>query len=50
MKKKNEKKERRFGFCNILRELNMEVLEFGIALMLDFDVFPHCSYISFGSF
>jgi len=39
---KNEKKEKRFGFCNIVRELNMEVLEFGIAFMLDFDVFPNC--------
>jgi len=30
--------------------MNLEVLQFGIAFMLDFDVFRHCSSISFGSF
>ena len=48
-KKRKKRKKRGLGL-SIVWELNLEVLEFGIAFMLDFDVFPHCSFISFGSF
>ena len=48
-KEKKKRKKRDLGL-SIVWELNLEVLEFGIALMLDFDVFPHCSSIYFGSF
>ena len=49
--KENKRKKKGLGLgLSIVWELNLKVLEFGIALMFDFDVFPHCSSISFGSF
>ena len=39
--KKKKRKKRGLGL-SIVWELNLEVLEFGISFMLDFDVFSHC--------